>query len=570
MALPPDFWRSEQMLNIFRTKPCQRMTHSGICEWRSQCQYSHCLDQPRRAPNKNRYSPELCPHVRYVVGANGEGHVECNCPHGTRCPNAHSKEEVLYHPLIFKTHLCEEHTKLQRAAGVIRGNTRPRCHRYYCPFAHSPQELRSSSLSPEDRMRLLNLLDTLPGDDCCNVCMPHRTQGKSAPPKDAPQETSKPQFTSNGARTGSNFRQAAPGPAMASDNQESGQFHMMADSHLPTSSLPIMSWNQAEEGEGYFNLSNITGDVMPASPMGSGTQTPELQVMHPNSHGSPLLNSPQALMPFLMQSGGLQLMPMAGCGGCGVMGGPMPMMGVGGIPQQGGDVNGAKMQGMGCGMNGKMVGAYGSDESADFGLDREREGRMQRSGDWRPDGQASGAMCMMPMSTCAAMNHARNLAMPMMMGGYHCFTGPAQGSFMWSGVNGMMTPMMCNMGQQVQGESGMDTGMSQVPYGLQGFQQESALMPQEAQAPVTPNTQGQKASLQQAATPQKLPNTRLHQIQHLGRTGENCAINGFESPSKKGGVRRRNGANSPDSPELLKIADHQGVEAMYSQPVPAA
>jgi len=167
------------MLNIFRTKPCQRLLRDGICEWRSQCQFSHSLEWPRRPPQKHRYAPELCPHLRAVPSAGpGEerGRVQNFCSAGVRCPCAHSKEEVLYHPQLFKTCMCEEHCGSsgggQRGArGSARGR---RCHRYYCPFAHGHQELRSSHLSAEQRERCLRALELFPAGECCLVCAPHR------------------------------------------------------------------------------------------------------------------------------------------------------------------------------------------------------------------------------------------------------------------------------------------------------------------------------------------------------------------------------------------------------------
>jgi len=172
MAMPPDFWRNAQSLNIFRTKPCQRLAQDGICGWKSQCQYSHCIDWPRRQPLKHAYSPMMCPNVRMsLLGENGNGSsvLDKPCPAGLRCPMAHSKEEVLFHPDIFKTTLCEENDGSQRTS---RAGKRHSCHRYYCPLAHGSQELRSSSLSEEYRKECLRALDLFPSDTCCKTCAP--------------------------------------------------------------------------------------------------------------------------------------------------------------------------------------------------------------------------------------------------------------------------------------------------------------------------------------------------------------------------------------------------------------
>mmetsp|Transcript_119346 Transcript_119346/g.207174 ORF Transcript_119346/g.207174 Transcript_119346/m.207174 type:complete len:382 (-) Transcript_119346:135-1280(-) len=172
MALPQDFWQNEHMFHRFHSKPCQRLLRSGFCEWNSQCQFSHDLEWPRRPPSKHSYSPVLCPHMRPVVLNNsGEVHMENHCPAGLSCTFAHTKDEVLYHPQIFKTILCEEHRSLpndQRSAR--RSKHRSRCHRYYCPFAHGKQELRSSPLTAEQCEACVRAVVVFPHGMCCNFC----------------------------------------------------------------------------------------------------------------------------------------------------------------------------------------------------------------------------------------------------------------------------------------------------------------------------------------------------------------------------------------------------------------
>jgi len=190
MALPADFWRDEQMLNIFRTKRCQRLLRDGVCEWRDHCQFAHNLDWPRRPPLKHRYMPLLCPHVRVVSvghGDNARVRIENSCNKGVRCSRAHSKEEVLYHPQLFKTSICEEHRNSQDLCGGRGGNrgsraARARCHRYYCPFAHGTAELRPTQLSPEQREQCLRAIEIFPADKCCSVCDPHQMSSVSHPP----------------------------------------------------------------------------------------------------------------------------------------------------------------------------------------------------------------------------------------------------------------------------------------------------------------------------------------------------------------------------------------------------
>lgn len=174
MALPADFWRNDQTFNIFKSKPCQRLCREGLCEWRSQCQYSHCPECPRRPPLKTQYGPDICPYLKVYQNANGEVQIENNCPNTARCQHAHSKEEVLYHPSIHKTTMCEE-IRANSNQRSSRNNNRPRCHRYYCPFAHSPQELRQSPYSEEQLAHFIRrAMEFFPSDECCRVCSPHR------------------------------------------------------------------------------------------------------------------------------------------------------------------------------------------------------------------------------------------------------------------------------------------------------------------------------------------------------------------------------------------------------------
>lgn len=178
--MPTDFWRNAQMLNIFRSKPCQRLARDGVCQWKSRCQFSHCTEWPRRPPQKHRYSPEICPHIQVsAINKDGTVQIQNKCTMGLACPCAHSMEEVLYHPQIFKTILCEEHLRKDDSQRKQRGK-KSKCHRYYCPFAHGNDELRTTSLTPAQRDQCLRALDMFPSSECCRLCVAHRLS--SAPP----------------------------------------------------------------------------------------------------------------------------------------------------------------------------------------------------------------------------------------------------------------------------------------------------------------------------------------------------------------------------------------------------
>ena len=81
-----------------------------------QCSFYHSLEERRRSPfvlDHLAYLPQYCTTMY-------------SCPNGDQCNYFHNKFEMMFHPGIYKTSMCEEN--------CTRG--------YYCPFAHSEKELR--------------------------------------------------------------------------------------------------------------------------------------------------------------------------------------------------------------------------------------------------------------------------------------------------------------------------------------------------------------------------------------------------------------------------------------------
>jgi len=54
--------------------------------------------------------------------------VTNHCHRGRMCMFAHTKEEQMYHPLVYKTQLCRDW---------------PKCNKHFCPFSHGLSELRN-------------------------------------------------------------------------------------------------------------------------------------------------------------------------------------------------------------------------------------------------------------------------------------------------------------------------------------------------------------------------------------------------------------------------------------------
>lgn len=91
-----------------------------------------------------------------------DGKLVIDCTQRNECRHAHTKEEVLFHPSVFKTLPCEDH---ERDTGF--------CHRFYCPFAHGAEELqRPKNSSPSKSKGFIEAVRHLPSDDCCEFCPP--------------------------------------------------------------------------------------------------------------------------------------------------------------------------------------------------------------------------------------------------------------------------------------------------------------------------------------------------------------------------------------------------------------
>lgn len=137
MALPPVL--DEENLYKFRTKICERYVKQGKCEFADKCQYSHDLRWTRRPPWKYTYSPELCRDLVFVTDGRGRTIAKSNCKQKRNCRYAHTKEEQMYHPKVYKTAMCHQFEE------------NGWCDRYYCPFAHLEAELRLTEQAEDNR-----------------------------------------------------------------------------------------------------------------------------------------------------------------------------------------------------------------------------------------------------------------------------------------------------------------------------------------------------------------------------------------------------------------------------------
>eukprot|EP00915_Cephaloidophora_sp_WS-2016_P010882 GHVH01016010.1.p1 GENE.GHVH01016010.1~~GHVH01016010.1.p1 ORF type:complete len:726 (+),score=76.63 GHVH01016010.1:406-2583(+) len=108
----------------FRTVKClKKFNHV----WKD-CDFSHARNL-RRDPSQVLYCPELCCHFSY------DQELLSQCSKGTHCQFCHSKEEMNFHPLRYKTIQCR--TRL----------THENCPREFCAYWHSAED--KSNVTPE-------------------------------------------------------------------------------------------------------------------------------------------------------------------------------------------------------------------------------------------------------------------------------------------------------------------------------------------------------------------------------------------------------------------------------------
>jgi hypothetical protein len=251
MAMPVDFWKNDQMLNIFRTKPCQRLERDGVCGWRAQCQFSHCPEWPRRQPRRFNYSPEVCPHISITV-ENGTEKIVNNCSAGQKCQYAHSKEEVLFHPSMFKTVICEEYAANSGSnARQTRNAKKNKCHRYYCPYAHGQEELRKSNLTDEERNRFYRGMEIFPSDVCCVSCTRHWV---------APSVTEQPKPTNFGQAPSSLFD--VPGPPLPWPQTQKGLQPPGLTNGLMSSQFGANLWEAIYARDVLSTVPNLGGSLL--------------------------------------------------------------------------------------------------------------------------------------------------------------------------------------------------------------------------------------------------------------------------------------------------------------------
>lgn len=116
--------KTQHIILEYKTSPCINLSSSGVCQKGNSCQFYHSSLERRRSPfvnNKLMYSSSICPYVL----------KRQPCEKGDQCPWTHNQCEITYHPTKFKTTFCNQSVE---------------CTNEFCPFAHTPVDLRPDTL----------------------------------------------------------------------------------------------------------------------------------------------------------------------------------------------------------------------------------------------------------------------------------------------------------------------------------------------------------------------------------------------------------------------------------------
>jgi hypothetical protein len=120
-------------LDLFKINPCPSTTNGVPCMSSDSCQFFHNPSERRRRLSDHPYGPQPCPHVFQQINGHEFWQDASNCPNGDACQSCHTLYELLFHPQKYKTSICPNAQY---------------CKNPFCPFAHNPDELRSSTPSP--------------------------------------------------------------------------------------------------------------------------------------------------------------------------------------------------------------------------------------------------------------------------------------------------------------------------------------------------------------------------------------------------------------------------------------
>ena len=115
-------------IETYKTEPCDK----EFCR-SEECLYYHEKSERRRNPYKFKYSAKLCSFIykdRAFMGAE-------NCPNKDYCELAHNKDEIFYHPSVYKTKDCRVSP----------------CYAKFCAFKHPGDYIQPTSEEGENKNR---------------------------------------------------------------------------------------------------------------------------------------------------------------------------------------------------------------------------------------------------------------------------------------------------------------------------------------------------------------------------------------------------------------------------------
>jgi len=213
------------------------------CRKGKECFDSHSRDMSRRVPIQNRTKANL---FNYIPQACPEYKKQKKCGMGNKCYLAHGWLEIIFHPLLFKTKLCESSLK----------NGMCRKYGMYCAKAHNKKEVRN--------------LISIYGKDWKRHYEAHQSESVKANKNNANNELSKYSDLSDSScssvlRVGDNVKSAglSDDPVKANNNKAKHELSKHAD----LSDSSHSSGSMAEDNVKSAGLSHNSSQIYGGSPL---------------------------------------------------------------------------------------------------------------------------------------------------------------------------------------------------------------------------------------------------------------------------------------------------------------
>ncbi|SPQ97425.1 C3H1-type domain-containing protein [Plasmodiophora brassicae] len=182
----------EAKLIKYKTVMCQRMVRAGQCRYGNLCDFAHSAKELRRNLNQHWYQGVMC---------------EIPDHDDKKCEYAHNEMELVYHPSVYKTKLCD---KFASPDGCSKNQ--------YCANAHGKHDLRQGKpLGPRPV-----------------ATSGYAATGRSPSPNPSPHANARRDFDGNHGFAGSKPQQQGDigGPVAAQRHQSFSNYNDPSAAHM--------------------------------------------------------------------------------------------------------------------------------------------------------------------------------------------------------------------------------------------------------------------------------------------------------------------------------------------------